>query len=188
MTFRAFSTIPNSLSLFRAFAGPFVSALLFLQRPWSCLTAFILFVLASLTDYWDGYLARRWRQVSPLGAFLDVLADKLLICLTLVMLVEVRSIAGLHIIPALGIIGRELIMASVRSVPWIERSLQTSFVAKTKTFFQMMAVGLFIGHNLALWFHTWALICLWVSWILSSWSALQYFRVMNQKSSDHTPS
>lgn len=170
-------TIPNGLSIMRAALGPVISLLLFFPVPWAGGCALALFIVASLTDYWDGYLARRWHQVSTLGALLDGLADKILICLTLVTLVGVKAIQGVHLIPVLFIVGREIVMAGLRAVPLTQDTLKVVWLAKGKTVCQMLAVGLTIGHYVHLCsMVVLAHIFLWIACALSLVTGASYLK------------
>jgi len=114
---------------------------------WRYLGSAAVFTIASVTDWLDGYLARRWGQLTPFGAFLDPVADKLIVAVALVLLVEVHASAILAI-PALVIVGREIVVSALRE--WMAqysdmRSVAVSVVGKIKTAFQMIAIILLLG-------------------------------------------
>lgn len=109
---------------------------------WRYLASSFVFALASATDWLDGYLARKLNAMTPFGAFLDPVADKLVVAVALILLVEVHASAILAI-PALVIVGREIVVSALRE--WMaeyssRRSVAVSFVGKIKTAFQMTAI------------------------------------------------
>lgn len=109
---------------------------------WRYLASSFVFALASATDWLDGYLARKLNAITPFGAFLDPVADKLVVAVALILLVEVHASAVLAI-PALVIVGREIVVSALRE--WMaeysdRRSVAVSFVGKVKTAFQMTAI------------------------------------------------
>ena len=106
------------------------------------LAAALVFSIASLTDWLDGYLARSMGQATPFGAFLDPVADKLLVAVALILLVEVHA-SALLAIPALVIVGREIVVSALRE--WMSQysdlgGVKVSMIAKVKTGFQMTAI------------------------------------------------
>lgn len=114
---------------------------------WRYLASATVFTIASITDWLDGYLARRLGQMTPFGAFLDPVADKLIVAVALVLLVEVHASAVLAI-PALVIVGREIVVSALRE--WMAqysemRSVAVSMLGKVKTVFQMIAIILLLG-------------------------------------------
>ncbi len=139
------TNLPNLLTLSRIAAIPVVVVLLYFHDPitrWVCLA---LFTLAGLTDYVDGYLARHWNQVSPLGRFLDPIADKLLVASVIVMLIAIDEIQGLLVIPAIVILAREIMVSGLREfLAEIKVPLPVSKLAKWKTVIQMVALGVLI--------------------------------------------
>ena len=140
---------PNLLTLLRIFLIPVFIAAYYLPFRWAPLLATVLFVLAALTDWLDGYLARRLNQASPFGAFLDPVADKLMVASALVLLTadpQVHSMVldqRLFAIVVLIIIGREITVSALRE--WMaelgERArVAVSFLGKFKTIGQMVAI------------------------------------------------
>lgn len=109
---RAVRTLPNWLSLFRLVAAPLVAALLLIDAHGLRVPITILFTLASITDYLDGYLARRWAVVSQLGIFMDLAADKILVSTVLIILVGNGAVPSWM---AAIIVGREFIVSGLRS-------------------------------------------------------------------------
>jgi CDP-diacylglycerol--glycerol-3-phosphate 3-phosphatidyltransferase len=138
--------IPTLLTLGRVAVIPVVLALFYLRWQHARHIAAALFVVASLTDWLDGWLARRLNQTSGFGAFLDPVADKLLVAVALVMLLH-NDPTGLMPILAAIIIGREITISALRE--WLaevgqRRRAAVSWVGKTKTAFQMTAISLLL--------------------------------------------
>src|SRR3990167_3751708 len=105
--------IPNLVTLSRIFLIPIFILVFYLPFSWSHLASAIIFALAALTDWLDGYLARRLSQTSAFGAFLDPVADKLLVAFALVLIVGHRHIPALAL-PAAIIVGREIMISALR--------------------------------------------------------------------------
>lgn len=105
--------IPNLLTVLRVLLIPVFILLFYLPFSWSYLAASAVFSLAAITDWLDGYLARRWQQSTPFGAFLDPVADKLMVAVALVLLVEAHANLWLSL-PAAIIIGREIVISALR--------------------------------------------------------------------------
>jgi len=138
---------PNILTLLRIVAIPVFIAIFYLPYAWAPAATVILFVLAALTDWLDGFLARRLNQSSPFGAFLDPVADKLMVASALVLLAADADIEvfdrRLFAIVVLIIIGREITVSALRE--WMaelgERArVAVSFLGKLKTGSQMVAI------------------------------------------------
>lgn len=136
-------SLPNLLTGFRILMIP-VLVLVFYLLPMDVryLAAAFVFSIASLTDWLDGYLARSMGQTTPFGAFLDPVADKLLVAVALILLVEVHA-SALLAIPALVIVGREIVVSALRE--WMSQysdlgGVKVSMIAKVKTGFQMTAI------------------------------------------------
>jgi CDP-diacylglycerol--glycerol-3-phosphate 3-phosphatidyltransferase len=109
---RVLRTVPNWLSLFRLVCAPLIAALLLIDAHGLRVPIAILFTLASITDYLDGYLARRWSVVSALGVFMDLAADKLLVSTVLIILTGTGAVPSWMVAV---IIGREFIVSGLRS-------------------------------------------------------------------------
>lgn len=138
--------IPNSLTFLRIGLIPVFVLVFYAPLAWSQQLACLIFVAAALTDLLDGYLARKLRQTSQLGAFLDPVADKLMIAVVLVLLVE-RDPSPLLSLPAAVIIGREISVSALRE--WMAElgarsRVAVSIYGKIKTTAQMMALPLLI--------------------------------------------
>lgn len=138
-------TLPNILTLLRVAVIPPFVGLFFLESPTGQWLALGVFVLAAVTDFFDGYLARAMGQLSAFGRFFDPIADKLLIAAALVMMVGFGQIADLAIIPAVVILCREILVSGLREyLAGIEVGLPVSRLAKWKTTIQMVAIGILI--------------------------------------------
>lgn len=144
--------VPNWLSLFRFICSPLVAILLLVDSYGLRVLITVLFTVASLTDYLDGYLARRWQVVSQLGVFLDLAADKLLVATVLIMLVGLGQVPSWM---AAVIIGREFIVSGVRSHAAAKGMvISASQLGKWKTTITLAALVftlLRIDHTVSLW-------------------------------------
>ena len=107
-------TIPNIITFIRIFLIPIILYLLFSENPNIVLIAGLLFIVSSVSDYFDGYLARTLNQSSKLGALLDPIADKLLIASVIVVLVDTGVISNIHVVPAIIILLREIAISGLR--------------------------------------------------------------------------
>lgn len=169
-------TIPNILTLSRIFVIPVFVGAFWLSSPLSNWVVFGVFIYASLTDFFDGYLARRLNDVSAFGRFLDPIADKLLVAAALLMLVDVKTIQGLHILPAIVIMCREIVVSGLREyLAEVQISLPVSKLAKWKTAAQMIAICvLLIGSAGPVGTTTIGLVLLWVSAVLTMVTGYDY--------------
>jgi len=138
--------LPNLLTLSRIVAIPVVVCLmLFVEAPTGNWLAFAVYCYASITAFFDGFLARAWKQQSSLGRFLDPIADKLLISALLLALVGVDRFDGVHILPAAVILCREILVSGLREFLATARvGLPVSTLAKWKTTVQILALGFLI--------------------------------------------
>ena len=138
-------TLPNALTLLRVVLIPLFVALFFLESASGQWLALAVFAVASITDFFDGWLARRLGQLSAFGRFLDPIADKLLVAAALLMLVGFGQISGLVIIPAVVILCREILVSGLREyLAGVAVGLPVSKLAKWKTTVQMFALGFLI--------------------------------------------
>ena len=172
--------IPNMLTLFRIALIPVFVLVFFLPFHWSYLASALIFVLASVTDWLDGYLARRLNQSTSFGAFLDPVADKLMVVIALVLLVTQQDTVWFTV-PALVVVGREILVSALRE--WMAEigkrtSVAVSYLGKVKTFLQMIAIIVLLavdpdsgGHYLALGY-----LMFYVAALLTLWSAVLYVR------------
>ena len=173
-------TAPNILTLVRIILIPVLVLVFYLPGEWSYQISAAIFGAAALTDWLDGYLARRLRQVSVFGAFLDPVADKLMVAVALVLLVQDNP-SPLFTIPAVIIIGREIAISALRE--WMseigERTkVAVSVIGKVKTITQMVAILLLL-YKVPLGplpTHDVGLVLLYVAAILTLWSMFVYLR------------
>jgi CDP-diacylglycerol--glycerol-3-phosphate 3-phosphatidyltransferase len=144
-------TIPNSLTVLRLIAAPGVAVMfLYFHRPWADWFALGLFVSAAITDFFDGYLARLWKQESKFGAMLDPIADKAMVVIALVILTGYSGMNPWLILPVTVILFREVFVAGLREFLGAKSGLlQVTKLAKWKTTAQMVAIAvLFLGTGL----------------------------------------
>jgi len=139
------TTLPNLLTMSRILAVPLVVATFYLPFWWAPWVACVLFTAAGVTDWLDGHFARRWKQHSELGRFLDPIADKLLVAAALFMLVAKDRISDAAILPALIILMREILVSGLREyLATIRVGMPVSRLAKWKTVIQMVAIGVLL--------------------------------------------
>ena len=172
--------IPNILTLSRIVMLPVFVIFFYLPVSWHYLAACVIFVLAAITDGLDGYYARKLGQTSALGAFLDPVADKLMITVVLVLLVEDQPSIWLAL-PAAVIIGREITISALRE--WMAELGASSKVAvsgygKLKTICQMVALGFLIYHNdlFSIPIYSIGMVLLYIASILTLWSMVLYLK------------
>jgi cardiolipin synthase len=138
-------TLPNLLTMSRIAVIPLLVAACYLPHPWGEWTSWALFAAAGVTDYLDGHFARRYKQTSAFGRFLDPIADKLLVAVTLMMLVDFNRLSTPAIIPALIILSREILVSGLREfLAGLRVSVPVSNLAKWKTGIQMVAIGVLL--------------------------------------------
>jgi CDP-diacylglycerol---glycerol-3-phosphate 3-phosphatidyltransferase len=175
-------SLPNLLTSLRILLIP-VLVIVFYLLPleWRYLASAAVFTIASITDWLDGYLARRLQQTTTFGAFLDPVADKLLVAVALVLLVEVHASAILAI-PAIVIVGREIVVSALRE--WMaqysqKRSVAVSNLGKLKTVFQMVAIIILLasGPDLGKPEVILGYTLLYAAAILTIWSMYQYLHM-----------
>ncbi|CAM2935677.1 CDP-diacylglycerol--glycerol-3-phosphate 3-phosphatidyltransferase [Glaesserella parasuis] len=169
--------IPTYLTLFRVALIPLFIVWFYLPIQYSAEITTLIFFIASITDWFDGYLARKWNQTTRLGAFLDPVADKVLVAIALVSVVEYYHTWWITI-PAGIMIAREIIISALRE--WMaelgERaSVAVSIWGKVKTTAQMLALGGLLWRQ-APWMEYSAFALLYIAAILTIWSMLQYLK------------
>jgi CDP-diacylglycerol---glycerol-3-phosphate 3-phosphatidyltransferase len=179
-------TTPNVLSLLRVAIVPLVVYLLTAPGRMAGLLAAGLIILASVTDYLDGYLARKQGIVTTIGKFLDPLADKLLVVSVLIMLTAMPCVSSAPVLPCpprvpawvvVVIVGRELAVTALRSMAMGEGvTLGAENLGKYKTIFQMFAlVGLLVHYRyLYVDFQSFGMYFLWIALLLGLWSGVDY--------------
>ncbi len=172
--------LPNTLTWLRILAIPLIVALFYMPYPWSHPAAGLMFTAAAITDSLDGYLARRMGQTSRLGAFLDPVADKLIVAVALILLVS-RDPRPLLVLTACVIIGREIAISALRE--WMAELGQRTRVAvsplgKYKTILQMVGLAVMLYRNPLLGIEIYSL-GLWLTVaaaVLTLVSMLEYLR------------
>ena len=138
-------TIPNIITFVRIILIPIILYLLFSDNSKVVLVAGLLFIVSSISDYFDGYLARTLNQSSKLGTLLDPIADKLLIAAVIIVLIDTRVIADIHVIPAIIILLREIAISGLREfLAKLNTDMPVSKLAKYKTTFQMVSLSILI--------------------------------------------
>jgi cardiolipin synthase len=176
--------IPILLTWLRVALIPLVVGVYYLPDQWlhvsdRNLAATLIFIVAAITDWFDGYLARRWNQTSAFGAFLDPVADKLMVAGALLVLVQLGRV---NAIIAVIIIGREITISALRE--WMaeigaRKSVAVSSLGKIKTAAQMVAIPLLLFRDpLFGGFDTlyWGEVLLWIAGVLTVWSMFYYLR------------
>lgn len=144
-------TLPNILTVMRLIAAPGVAIMfLYFHRPWADWFALTLFILAAITDWFDGYLARAWGQESKFGAMLDPIADKAMVVIALVIITGYSGMNPWLILPVTVILFREVFVAGLREFLGSKAGLlRVTKLAKWKTTAQMVAIAvLFLGTGL----------------------------------------
>ena len=174
--------LPNSLTIARIFFVPLLVAVLVQEKiilHWNGavisndVAALIIFWLAAATDLLDGYLARRWKQVTTIGTLLDPIADKMLVSAALISLVQVRVIPGWLVVL---LVGREFAVSGLRSIAAAEGyTIQASELGKTKTFFQVVSISLLLLSMHHQVIEPFATASLYLVVFFSIWSAVSYF-------------
>ncbi|TVP71135.1 MAG: CDP-diacylglycerol--glycerol-3-phosphate 3-phosphatidyltransferase [Rhodobacteraceae bacterium] len=144
-------TVPNILTVLRLLAAPGVAVMfLYFHRPWADWFALTLFALAAITDFFDGYLARAWKQESRLGAMLDPIADKAMVVIALLVITGYSGMDPWLILPATAILFREVFVSGLREFLGDNAGLlRVTKLAKWKTTAQMTAIAvLFLAMGL----------------------------------------
>ena len=171
-------TIPNIITLIRIFLIPIILYLLFSENPNIVLIAGLLFIVSSVSDYFDGYLARTLNQSSKLGTLLDPIADKLLIASVIVVLVDTGVISNIHVVPAIIILLREIAISGLREfLAKLNTDMPVSKLAKYKTTFQMVSLSILIislGFELNDLLWNIGLVTLWIAAMITLLSGYNY--------------
>jgi len=176
--------IPIFLTWLRVALIPLVVGVYYLPAHWLPVAernfaATLVFIVAAVTDWFDGFLARRWNETSAFGAFLDPVADKLMVAGALLVLVQLDRV---NAIIALIIIGREITISALRE--WMaqigaRKSVAVSSIGKVKTAAQMTAIPMLLFHGVLFGIvdtHYWGECLLWVAGVLTVWSMFYYLR------------
>lgn len=185
MSKRAFN-LPNMLTYARILAVPLIVLCFYLEgrvRPtdWWRWAAVTIFIVASITDYLDGYIARIWKQTSNIGKMLDPIADKLLVSAALILLAFDRTIDKWSLWAAIIILCREILVSGLREyLAALKVSVPVTQLAKWKTAIQLVAVGFLLagpaGDKILPYTTEIGLALLWVSAIVTLYTGYDYFR------------
>lgn len=179
-------TIPNLITLFRIIIIPvFVLAFILPDYQYRSLLLVSLFILAGISDWFDGFLARRLKQQSAFGAFLDPVADKLMVATAMILLVMsppgMEKPGLLIVFPAIVIIGREIAISALRE--WMAKvgaqtKVKVSFIGKLKTASQLLAIGFLLYDKPIGSFNPTPVgyVLLYIATILTLWSMVVYLR------------
>jgi CDP-diacylglycerol--glycerol-3-phosphate 3-phosphatidyltransferase len=176
-----FYTIPTLMTLARIVAIPLIVAVYYLPiaQETRNLVATSMFVVFAITDWLDGYLARKLNQASAFGAFLDPVADKFLVCAALLMLVDMHRV---HVLVALVIIGREIAISALRE--WMaqlgaSKSVAVHMAGKLKTTVQMVAIPFLLFDGMLFNLidtRQWGDVLIWAAAVLTIWSMVYYMQ------------
>ena len=176
--------IPNLLTLFRIWAIPGIVLTFFFETAFSAWLGVVLFALAGISDYLDGYLARHWNQLSRFGRVLDPIADKLLVGAMLLMLAYTARLGDWGIIPAVVILCREILVSGLREfLAEIKVGCPVTRLAKWKTACQMIALPMlmvaephFCGGIMAEFLYWFGHMSLWCAAILTVMTGYDYWK------------
>jgi cardiolipin synthase (CMP-forming) len=179
-----FLTIPTIMTWTRIFAIPLILGVFYLPESMASaaeknMVATVMFVVFALTDWLDGYLARKLNQTSSFGAFLDPVADKFLVCACVLVLVHLQRA---DVFVALIIIGREIAISALRE--WMaqigaSRSVAVHMIGKIKTVVQMVAIPFLLFDGLLFGMintHLWGVWLIWAAAVLTVWSMVYYLQ------------
>ena len=140
--------LPNIMTFGRIAILPLIIALFYIPSAWAAWLALGLYTLACITDFLDGYLARKWNVISAIGTFLDPIADKIFIVSLLIALAAFDRLEGIWLIPAIVILVREILISGLREFLGPKNiQLPVSKLAKWKTTVQMIALGFLVVGN-----------------------------------------
>jgi cardiolipin synthase len=186
MMSRTAYNIPNLLTYGRILAVPLIVLCFFVEgqlndADYARWTALAIFILASVTDYFDGYLARIWKQTSNIGRMLDPIADKLLVATCLLLLAANGTIAGWSLWAGIIILCREILVSGLREyLAALKVSVPVTQLAKWKTAIQMIAIGFLLvgpaGDRLVTGITEIGIALLWVSAVVTLYTGYDYFR------------
>lgn len=173
--------LPNILTLSRIFVIPVLIASFFMEQPLGSHVAFVVFALAGITDFFDGYLARVTGTVSKIGQFLDPIADKLMVGAVIIMVVHAKWVDGIHVVAAVIIMCREILVSGLREfLAGAQVSVPVTMLAKWKTTVQMVALAGLVwsegGPSLGLPANEIGIALLWVAAVLTLYTGIDYLR------------
>ncbi len=174
-------SLPNLLTYGRIIAIPVILILLFDGSDWARWSAMILFVVASVTDFLDGWIARAWQLGSTLGQVLDPIADKLLVSACLFMLVADGTIEGWSVWAAIVILSREILVSGLREfLAGLQVGMPVTQLAKWKTAIQMIALGFLLagpaGDRVFAYTTRVGLVLLWVAAVVTMVTGFDYLK------------
>ncbi|MDJ0931554.1 CDP-diacylglycerol--glycerol-3-phosphate 3-phosphatidyltransferase [Breoghania sp.] len=174
-------SLPNLLTYGRILAVPAVAACFYVPGNAARWTALGIFVAAAITDFFDGYLARMWKQQSALGRMLDPIADKLLVSVCLLVLAAEGTVGNWSLIPAIVILCREILVSGLREfLAELQVSVPVTKMAKYKTTTQLVAIGFLLagpaGDKILPGTTLIGLTLLWISGLLTLYTGYDYFR------------
>ncbi|MBN6029213.1 CDP-diacylglycerol--glycerol-3-phosphate 3-phosphatidyltransferase [Pantoea ananatis] len=167
--------IPTCLTLFRVVLIPFFVLAFYLPFHWAPFLTALIFVVAAVTDWFDGFLARRWKQTTRFGAFLDPVADKVMVAIALVLVAEYFH-AWWITLPAATMIAREIIISALRE--WMAEigkrsSVAVSWIGKVKTTAQMFSLFALLWRPDSMVVGV-GVVALYIAAVLTFWSMFQY--------------
>ena len=173
--------LPNILTYGRILAVPIVAALLLWGGDSARWAAVVIYVLAAISDFFDGYLARKWKQQSSLGRMLDPIADKVLVAVVLLVLCADDILRGGHIWAAVIILSREVLVSGLREyLGELQVSVPVTQIAKWKTTVQLVAIGFLIagpaGDTVLPYTTQMGIALLWIAAGLTLYTGYDYFR------------
>ncbi len=172
-------SLPNLLTISRIVVIPVIFLSMYIHSAFWAMLAAVLFIVAAITDYFDGYFARARNETSAFGRLLDPIADKLLVSAALVVILVNNMVSPISYIPVVVILCREILVSGLREfLAEVRVGMPVTRLAKWKTAFQMTALSMIlVGYC----FHTLGVILLWVAGVLTFITGYQYF----QKSLDY---
>lgn len=172
--------LANQLTLFRIALIPMLVIFFYLPYEWRFPVCAVLFTIAGITDWADGYIARKYELSTPFGAFLDPVADKLMVAVALGLLIELHG-SPWFTLPAVVIICREIVISALRE--WMAEigaraTVAVSMVGKVKTTLQIVAIVVLLAFNPAHYatMKMVGLVALYIAAILTLWSMIVYLR------------
>lgn len=172
---------PTILTLSRIFLIPIVVSLFYFDTPTNRWIMLTIYIIAGITDFFDGYLARKSNQVSPFGKFLDPIADKILVASLLIMLVGFNRVSEISFIAAIIILVREILVSGLREfLAYTKIIIHVSPLAKWKTGFQMVSLGfLIVGKDAPDWLYAqlFGEVFLWVAALLTLITGFDYCKL-----------
>lgn len=174
-------TLANILTLARIGAVPLIVGMLYMDQPLGSHLALATFTIAGITDFFDGYLARATGTVSKVGQFLDPIADKLMVGGVIIMVVAVGWVDGLHVIAAVVIMCREILVSGLREfLAGLQVSVPVTWLAKWKTTIQMIALGALVwtpgGAAFGVPSQAVGLVLLWAAAVVTLYTGFDYLR------------